>query len=81
MTQDVQKLKEQARKLISEHLEVDIDKIGDDAHFSDDLGADSLDMVELVMAFEEEFDVAIEDEKAEQATTLNKIVGLLTEAA
>ena len=57
---------EKVKKIIAEHLGIDdMSKITDDAKFIDDLGADSLDTVELVMAFEEAFDVEIPDEKAE----------------
>ena len=57
---------EKVKKIISEHLGIDdMEKITEDAKFIDDLGADSLDTVELVMAFEEAFDVEIPDEKAE----------------
>ena len=57
---------EKVKKIIAEHLGIDdMEKITEDAKFIDDLGADSLDTVELVMAFEEAFDVEIPDEKAE----------------
>ena len=58
---------EKVKKIIAEHLGIDdMEKITEDAKFIDDLGADSLDTVELVMAFEEAFDVEIPDEKAER---------------
>ncbi len=58
---------EKVKSIIAEHLGIDdIEKITNDAKFIDDLGADSLDTVELVMAFEEAFDVEIPDEKAEK---------------
>jgi acyl carrier protein len=53
-------------KLVSEHLDVDASKVKPDARFSDDLGADSLDQVELVMAFEDEFNIEIPDNVAEK---------------
>jgi acyl carrier protein len=57
---------EKVKSIIAEHLGIDdLEKITNDAKFIDDLGADSLDTVELVMAFEEAFDVEIPDEKAE----------------
>ena len=57
-----------------EHLGVDADKVTDGASFIDDLGADSLDTVELVMAFEEEFDIEIPDEEAEKIQSVGQAV-------
>ena len=58
---------DKVKKIIAEHLGIDdMEKITNDAKFIDDLGADSLDTVELVMAFEEAFDVEIPDEKLKQ---------------
>lgn len=54
------------KKIIAEHLDADEDKIAANASFTDDLGADSLDQVELVMAFEEEFGIEIPDDAAEK---------------
>ena len=65
---DLEKFKE----IIVDRLGVDPNEISDDASFIDDLGADSLDTVELVMAFEEEFDIEIPDEDAENLTTVGK---------
>lgn len=62
------------KKIVSEHLDVEEAKITDQARFSDDLGADSLDQVELVMAFEEEFGIEIPDEEAEKIVTLEDAV-------
>ena len=56
---------ERVKKIVIEHLGVEADKVVEGANFIDDLGADSLDTVELVMAFEEEFGVEIPDDKAE----------------
>ena len=65
-------------KIISEHLGIDdMEKITEDAKFIDDLGADSLDTVELVMAFEEAFDVEIPDEKAETILTVGDAISHL----
>ena len=58
------------KKIISEQLGIDEDKVTLDSHFADDLEADSLDTVELVMAFEEEFDITIPDDIAEKITTV-----------
>ena len=69
---------EKVRKIIAEHLGIDdMDKITDDAKFIDDLGADSLDTVELVMAFEEAFDVEIPDDKAETILTVGDAISHL----
>ncbi len=71
---------EKVKKIISEHLGIDdMDKITEDAKFIDDLGADSLDTVELVMAFEEAFDVEIPDEKAETILTVGDAISHLEE--
>ncbi len=56
---------ERVKKIVVEHLGVDESKVVDSASFIDDLGADSLDTVELVMAFEEDFGVSIPDDAAE----------------
>ena len=58
------------KKIVVEHLGVEADKVTEEASFIDDLGADSLDIVELVMAFEEEFNVEIPDDAAETIQTV-----------
>ena len=69
---------DKVKKIIAEHLGIDdMQKITDDAKFIDDLGADSLDTVELVMAFEEAFDVEIPDEKAETILTVGDAISHL----
>lgn len=65
---------ERVKKIVIEHLGVDADKVTDGASFIDDLGADSLDTVELVMAFEEEFGVEIPDDAAETILTVGDAV-------
>ncbi|MEA1971759.1 MAG: acyl carrier protein [Candidatus Cloacimonadota bacterium] len=67
------------KEIIVEELEVEESKITDAAHFINDLGADSLDTVELVMKFEEEFDLEIEDDDAEKLTTVKAAIDYLTE--
>ncbi|MCV0383765.1 MAG: acyl carrier protein [Erythrobacter sp.] len=61
---------DRVQKIVVEHLGIEADKVTQDASFIDDLGADSLDIVELVMAFEEEFGVEIPDDAAENITTV-----------
>ncbi|TCD05044.1 acyl carrier protein [Erythrobacteraceae bacterium CFH 75059] len=63
-------IQERVHKIVIEHLGVEADKVSPDASFIDDLGADSLDIVELVMAFEEEFGVEIPDDAAEKIATV-----------
>ncbi|MBC6413858.1 MAG: acyl carrier protein [Chromatiales bacterium] len=62
------------RKIVAEQLSVSEDKVTDDASFVNDLNADSLDTVELVMALEEEFECAIPDEEAEKITTVKQAI-------
>ncbi len=64
-------------KIIEEQLGVDPERVKPEASFIDDLGADSLDIVELVMAMEEEFDLEIPDEDAEKLRTVNDVVKYL----
>lgn len=70
-------LNEKVKEIIVEQLGVDADEVTETASFIDDLGADSLDTVELVMAFEEEFDIEIPDEDAEKLTTVGEAVTYL----
>lgn len=72
---------ERVKKIVVEHLNVDADKVVDKANFIDDLGADSLDTVELVMAFEEEFGVEIPDDAAETIVTVGDAVKFLEKNA
>ncbi|MBI6545966.1 MAG: acyl carrier protein [Cyanobacteria bacterium NC_groundwater_1444_Ag_S-0.65um_54_12] len=62
------------KKLVVEQLGVSAEEVTTDANFQEDLGADSLDTVELVMALEEEFEVEIPDEDAEKLTTVSKVL-------
>ena len=66
------------KDIIVEQLGVDPEKVKAEASFIDDLGADSLDIVELVMAMEEEFDLEIPDEDAEKLKTVNDVASYLT---
>ena len=67
------------REIIAQELGVEQEKVVDDANFVDDLGADSLDTVELVMAFEEEFGIEIPDEDAERMQTVEEAIAYLNE--
>ena len=67
-------VEDQVRAIIAEQLGVKADEIKNDASFVDDLGADSLDTVELVMALEEEFETEIPDEEAEKITTVQHAI-------
>ena len=70
---------ERVKKIVVEHLGVEAEKVTENANFIDDLGADSLDTVELVMAFEEEFNVEVPDEDAEKLQTVGDVVTYITE--
>jgi acyl carrier protein len=72
---------ERVKKIVVEHLGVEEDKVTDTATFIDDLGADSLDTVELVMAFEEEFGVEIPDDAAEKIQSVKDAITFITENA
>ena len=70
---------ERVKKIVVEHLGVDEGKVSEGASFIDDLGADSLDTVELVMAFEEEFSVEIPDDAAEKIQTVGDAIKFIKE--
>ncbi len=70
---------ERVKKIVVEHLGVDDAKVSESASFIDDLGADSLDTVELVMAFEEEFGCEIPDDAAEKIVTVKDAVAFIQE--
>jgi acyl carrier protein len=72
---------ERVKKIVVEHLGVEEDKVSDGASFIDDLGADSLDTVELVMAFEEEFGLEIPDDAAEKILTVKDAIKFIEENA
>jgi acyl carrier protein len=72
---------DRVKKIVVEHLGVDDSKVGENASFIDDLGADSLDTVELVMAFEEEFGCEIPDDAAEKIVTVKDAVDFIQEHA
>jgi len=72
---------DRVKKIVLEHLGVDEDKVVENASFIDDLGADSLDTVELVMAFEEEFGCEIPDDAAENIQTVKDAVTFIESQA
>ncbi|MDP6708259.1 MAG: acyl carrier protein [Alphaproteobacteria bacterium] len=72
---------ERVKKIVVEHLGVEDDKVSNGASFIDDLGADSLDTVELVMAFEEEFGLEIPDDAAEKILTVSDAIKFIEENA
>ena len=67
-------MKDKIKKIIADQLCISVEKVADDADITRDLGADSLDVVELLMAFEEEFGVSISDEDASQIKSVNDVV-------
>ncbi|MDE2474508.1 MAG: acyl carrier protein [Alphaproteobacteria bacterium] len=71
---------ERVKKIVVEHLNVESDKVTEGASFIEDLGADSLDTVELVMAFEEEFGIEIPDDAAESIVTVGDAVKFIEKA-
>ena len=75
MSEDI---KGKIKKIVADHLGIEEEKVTEEASFIDDLGADSLDTVELVMAFEEEFGCEIPDDAAEKIVTLKDAVTYLT---
>jgi acyl carrier protein len=72
---------ERVKKIVVEHLGVEAAQVKEDAKFIDDLGADSLDTVELVMAFEEEFSIEIPDDAAEKIQTVGDAINFITSNA
>ena len=70
-------MEEQVKKIVAEKLSVEIDEVVPEASFVDDLGADSLDLVELIMAMEEAFDIEISDDEAEKLQTVQDSVNYI----
>ncbi len=70
-------VEDKVKKIIAEKLSVEMDEVVADASFVDDLGADSLDLVELIMCMEEEFDIDISDEDAEQIATVKDAIAYI----
>ena len=76
---DETSIEDRVKKIVAEQLGVKEDEVSNESSFVDDLGADSLDTVELVMALEEEFDTEIPDEEAEQITTVQLAINYINE--
>ena len=72
-------IEDRVKKIVAEQLGVKEDEVSNESSFVDDLGADSLETVELVMALEEEFDTEIPDEEAEQITTVQLAINYINE--
>lgn len=72
---------DRVKKIVVEHLDIEADKVAENSSFIDDLGADSLDTVELVMAFEEEFGIEIPDDAAENIVTIADAVKFIEGAS
>ncbi len=72
-------VQEKVRKIIADKLSVDLDEVVPEASFVDDLGADSLDLVELIMSMEEEFDIDISDEDDEKMLTVQDAIDYIDE--
>ena len=70
-------IKAKIKKIVADHLGIEEEKVTEESSFIDDLGADSLDTVELVMAFEEEFNVEIPDDAAETIQTVGDAISFL----
>lgn len=80
MSMDRNEVETKVKAIIVEQLGIEEDEVKMESSFIDDLGADSLDTVELVMAFEEEFDIEIPDEEAEKITTVKDAITHISEA-
>tara|TARA_R110000850_G_scaffold273357_1_gene409638 strand:+ start:737 stop:979 length:243 start_codon:yes stop_codon:yes gene_type:complete len=74
-------IEEKVKNIIVEQLGVSEDQVKPEAKFIEDLGADSLDTVELVMAFEEEFDITVPDEDAEKLTSVGEVNSYIEESS
>jgi len=70
-------IEEKVKKIVAEKLSVELEEVVPEASFVDDLGADSLDLVELIMAMEEAFDIEISDEEAEKLQTVQDAVNYI----
>jgi len=78
---DIEKIQEKVKKIIAEKLSVDIAEVVPEAAFVDDLGADSLDLVELIMSMEEEFDIEISDDDSEKMVKVQDVFNYIAQHA
>jgi acyl carrier protein len=78
-TQMAASIDERVKKIVVEQLGAKEEEVTNDSSFVDDLGADSLDTVELVMALEEEFNIEIQDDEAEKITTIQQAINFISE--
>ena len=74
-------VEDKVKKIIAEKLSVDLEEVVPEASFVDDLGADSLDLVELIMSMEEEFDIDISDEEAEKLASVKDAIDYINSAS
>lgn len=81
MSENLQDLETKVREIVAQQLGKNVDQVTPEASFRDDLGADSLDVVELVMALEEEFGIQIPDEDAEKITTVGQAIEYIKQKA
>ncbi|MFP4033053.1 MAG: acyl carrier protein [Desulfococcaceae bacterium] len=81
MSEEISKIQEKVRKIIAEKLSVDLGEVVPEAAFVDDLGADSLDLVELIMSMEEEFDIEISDDDSEKMVKVQDAYNYIAEHA
>lgn len=70
-------ISERVKKIIVEHLDVDAEKVKEEANLVDDLGADSLEIIEVVLAFEDEFDIDIQDDDAQDIQTVEDAINFI----
>lgn len=75
--ENLMSIEDKVKKIIADKLSVDLEELVPEASFADDLGADSLDLVELVMSMEEEFDIDISDEDAEKMVTVKDAINYI----